>query len=108
MKVVKKEKSGFVTSDDALARAGWLGETGDPLAGRARGAHNQLGVRMCRIDFWRRTFISRRRQRDSGWSAEGGDESGDASVVGIRLGWGRMGRRIMGRVWKSLEPSQPW
>jgi len=42
------------------------------------------------------------------WFAAVGDESGDASVVGIRLGWGMVEWEDHGRVWKSLEPSQPW
>jgi hypothetical protein len=72
--------------------------TGDPLAGRARGAHtiSSLGVRMCRIDFWRRTFISRRRQRRRAVRCGRAMQSGDGSVVGIRLGWGRNGKEDHG------------
>ncbi|KAL2131098.1 hypothetical protein VTI74DRAFT_5550 [Chaetomium olivicolor] len=48
---------------------------------------------------------------DTGWAGNGVDESGDASVVGIKLGCGKKGREggyYFGRVRKSLEPSQPW
>ncbi len=94
-------------------------EMGDPLGGcacaGARGAHNQLvGVRICRIDFWRRTFISRRRQRTLGLvrSATAMNVVMQAVVDSRMGGWdgkgGRVGGRIMGRVWKSLERSQPW
>ena len=96
-------------------------EMGDPLGGcagaGARGAHNQLvGVRICRIDFWRRTFICASATTDSrAGPVSDGDACGDAGdggqSVGLGLGRGaewRRGGRIMGRVCKSLERSQPW
>jgi hypothetical protein len=46
---------------------------------------------------------------DSGLAvADGRDESGDASVVGNRWVVGEGKGAITERVWKSLEPSQPW
>lgn len=92
----------------AQAAAAWPGATGDGrwaihCTARARGAHNQLGVGICRVEFWRRTFKFASATTGVGWPADGGDESGDASVVDIRLECGKKRGKGRGEAWTGLE-----
>jgi hypothetical protein len=89
-------------SDDGLAQA-WMARkdgrsTGWACKGRTQSAWGEnLRYRLLASHFY---FASA--TAGTGWFAEGGDECGDANVVGIRLGWGRKGRRMMdgfGKVW---------
>lgn len=105
---MQKEKS-LCHWNDAFARAWMAREDGRSTGWACKGRTQSAWVRICRrINFWRRTFISRSATAGTGWIPAVGDESGDAGVVGIRLSWEMVEREDHGRDWKSLEPSQPW